>query len=113
MARTGEAALRANDRYASLPLHFRVLTLLTRASWRLNFACFGPLWRARDDLRAQERTQHRGTEDTEGKEGMSHEGCAMREKGSVGHGDPPQVETVQHPNIEDPSGSSSSEAESK
>ena len=74
VARTGETALRANACYPSLSLHFRGLTLLTRASWRLIFAYFGPLWRAPYDLRAQERTQHRGTEDTEGKEGMSHEG---------------------------------------
>ena len=74
LARINLTALRANDPYRSLSLPFRGLTLFTRASWRLNFAYLGPLWRAPDDLRAQERTQHRGTEDTEGKEGMSHEG---------------------------------------
>ena len=56
VARAGEPALRANDPYRSLPLHFRGLTLLTRASWRLNFAYLGPLWRAPYDLRAQKLT---------------------------------------------------------
>ncbi len=41
---------------------------------------------ALDDLRAQERTHRRAAENAERKEGMSHEGCAMREKVRVGHG---------------------------
>ena len=67
VARARDAALRANDPYRSLPVHFRGLTLLTGASWRLNFAYLRPLWRALYDLRAQERTYRRVAENAERK----------------------------------------------
>ncbi len=48
--------------------------MLTRASWRLNFAYLRPSLRAPDDLRAQERTHRRGDKKESGVRGQEFGG---------------------------------------
>ena len=62
VARTNLTALRTiclTLPHIAATLHFRGLTLLTGASWSLNFAYLGPWWRAPYDLRAPRRTHRR------------------------------------------------------
>jgi hypothetical protein len=67
LARIKLTALRANDPERSVIVHFWQLTWLIRASLVLFGAYLGPLWRARDDLRAQGRTHRRVAENFERK----------------------------------------------